>query len=149
VPYGHNKNPEIVNWEHLKEVNRLVQGVDFEHLDFAEALTRVVEKGSFVYLDPPYAPENATSFVKYTETGFSLEQHTRLFNMVKGLEASWVMSNADVELVRNSFSADQPSNSACGRGCGPSVMIEGLVCRRAIHSKSPDAKAREVIISKK
>ena len=133
VPYGHNKNPEIVNWEHLEEVNRLVQGVEFAPLDFSEALTRV-ERGSFVYLDPPYAPENATSFVNYTATGFDLEQHTRLFNRLKRLESSWVMSNADVELVRNAFSV---------------YSVEGIVCRRAIHSKSPDAKAREVIISKK
>ena len=131
VPYGHNKNPEIINLEHLKEVNQLIQGVEFKHLDFAEALTRV-EEGSFVYLDPPYAPENATSFVNYTATGFDLEQHTRLFNIIKGLESSWVMSNADVEFVRNAFST---------------YSIEGIVCKRAIHSKSPDAKAREVIIS--
>lgn len=130
VPYGHNKNPEIVNWSHLEEVNRLIQGVEFKHADFAEALTEV-KTGAFVYLDPPYAPENATSFVKYTAAGFGLEQHTRLFDMAKELESSWVMSNADVELVRNAFSEKR---------------IEEIVCRRAIHSKKPETTAREVII---
>ena len=62
VPYGHYKNPEIINKEHLEEVHQLIQNVRFECMDFVESMSQVAE-GDYVYLDPPYAPETATSFV--------------------------------------------------------------------------------------
>ena len=42
-------------------------------------------KEDFIYLDPPYVPENPQSFVKYTHDGFSLETHQELFQIVKQL----------------------------------------------------------------
>jgi hypothetical protein len=44
-----------------------------------------------------------------------------------------MMSNADVELVRDTFSE-------------PNYHTESILCKRAINSTNPDAKAKEVII---
>ena len=130
VPYGHYKNPEVVNKEHLEEVHRLIQNVRFECMDFVESMSQVVE-GDYMYLDPPYAPETATSFVGYTETGFGIEKHNQLFALIREKKARFMMSNADVELVRANFSA---------------YRIESILCRRSINSKKPDSKTNEVII---
>ena len=135
VPYGHYKNPEIINKAHLDEIHELIQSVHFECCDFSESLTRIVD-GDFVYLDPPYAPENETSFVGYTENGFGTDQHINLFEMCKQLVESnkkIMMSNADVNLVRHHFTEDK-------------YNINAIVCKRSINSKNPDAKAKEVII---
>ena len=135
VPYGHYNNPEIINKEHLDEIHDLIQGVIFECCDYNTSLASI-EDNDYVYLDPPYAPETEISFVGYTENGFSLDNHNNLFKLIHKLTETnkkMMLSNADVSLVRENF-IDQRYN------------ITSILCKRAINSKKPDAKAKEVII---
>ena len=135
VPYGHYNNPEIINKEHLKEIHNLIQNVVFECCDFNNSLT-IVEPNDFVYLDPPYAPESDTSFVGYTENGFNIENHNKLFKLIHILthaNKKIMLSNADVSLVRENFTSEKYSTLS-------------ILCKRSINSKNPDAKAKEVII---
>ena len=135
VPYGHYKNPEIINKEHLDEIHHLIQNVLFECCDFNKSLT-IVEDNDFVYIDPPYAPEKDTSFVGYTENGFNIENHNNLFKLIHILtntNKKIMLSNADVSLVRENFTNDKYSTLS-------------ILCKRSINSKNPDAKAKEVII---
>lgn len=133
VPYGNYKNPTIIDKEHLMEISELIANVNFTNLDFSESVTQV-QPGDFVYMDPPYAPENTTSFVGYTDGGFGIEAHTKLFDISKEFKKTnkyFIMSNADVKLVRDNF---------------PGFKIESIDCKRAINSKNPGAKTKEVII---
>lgn len=135
VPYGHYNNPEIINKEHLDEIHTLIQHVIFECRDFASSLTNI-ESNDFVYLDPPYAPQTSTSFVGYTENGFSIENHNKLFCLIHTLtdaNKKVMLSNADVTLVRENFANEK-------------YNIVSLLCKRSINSKNPDAKAKEVIV---
>jgi DNA adenine methylase len=135
VPYGNYDNPEIINREHLEEIHALIQGVIFECGDFATSLNKI-EKDDFVYLDPPYAPETDTSFVSYTKDGFGIEQHIKLFDLCNKLcdeNKKMMMSNADVNLVRYHFSINK-------------FNINAILCKRAINSKKPESKAKELII---
>ena len=140
VPFGNYKNPEIINYEHLKYVSDLIQPVNFVHSSFENSFTKFNKedfKEDFVYLDPPYAPETEKSFVGYTADGFSLEQHNLLFKLMKESQENQVkflMSNADVDLVKNSFS-------------NPIYTIEIISCKRSINSKKPNSKTNEVLIS--
>ena len=64
------------------------------------------KKEDFIYLDPPYVPENPQSFVKYTHDGFNLETHQELFQIVKQLHEKknkLVLSNSNVPLVLDTF----------------------------------------------
>lgn len=140
VPYGHYDKPEIINEAHLNAIHELIQGVIFECSDFTNSLSNV-EANDFVYLDPPYAPETATSFVKYTDAGFPVETHLALFGLCHELTQSnkkFMLSNSDVSLVRDNFTAAIHSSY--------NENIKSILCRRAINSKNPDAKAKEVII---
>lgn len=135
VPYGHYTNPEIINREHLDEIHELIQDVVFECCDFTESLSKV-EPDDFVYLDPPYAPENTNSFVGYIMGGFGLETHVQLFGIIHSLtdlKIKVMVSNADVDLVRENFTTDK-------------YNTESILCKRSINSKNPEAKAKEVII---
>jgi DNA adenine methylase len=135
VPYGHYKNPEIINKEHLVEIHNLIQNVVFECCDFNTSLT-IVEQNDFVYIDPPYAPETQTSFVGYTENGFSIENHNNLFKLIHILTESnkkIMLSNADVSQVRENFTNEK-------------YKTLSVLCKRSINSKNPNAKAKEVII---
>jgi DNA adenine methylase len=140
VPYGNYKNPEIINKDHLDEIHNLIQNVIFECCDFSLSLSlslSSIEENDFVYLDPPYAPENSKSFVGYTENGFNIENHQKLFELINMItdkrNIKIIMNNADVSLVRDNFTNDKYN------------IIE-ILCKRSINSKNPSAKAKEVII---
>jgi DNA adenine methylase len=137
VPYGHYDNPEIINKTHLDEIHELIQPVIFECCDFTISLNNIVfEPNDYVYLDPPYAPETHTSFVKYTENGFNLDNHTNLFQLIHNLtdiNIKLMLSNSDVSLVRSNFTNEK-------------YNIISILCKRAINSKNPESKAKEVII---
>jgi DNA adenine methylase len=135
VPYGHYKTtPTIVTKVDLDSVSYLIKNVEFIHNDFRDSIKKV-KVGDFVYLDPPYAPENETSFVGYTLDGFTLESHNKLFHEIvklDGKKIKFLMSNARVELVLNYFKDYECTN---------------IVARRAINSKKPDATTMEVLIN--
>jgi DNA adenine methylase len=132
VPFGHYKNPSILDEVHIKKVSKLIEKVNFIHSGFDDSFkNNNINKTDFLYLDPPYAPENETSFVGYTSDGFNLEKHKLLFKLCK--DYNFLMSNADVKLVRDSFNDKK-------------FTIESIDCRRAINSKKPDAKTKEVLI---
>lgn len=135
VPYGHYKNPKIIDKESLMEMSELIHDVNFECLGFEQSLLNI-KRGDFAYLDPPYVPETSTSFVQYNVNGFNEEQHKKLFSTCENLKknkSKFMMSNSNVKLVTDSF----PVNK---------YNVEIIECRRAIHSKDPSKTTKEVII---
>lgn len=133
VPFGnYKKTPAIITKADLDYVSELIKDVVFVVCDFSVSIKNV-KKGDFVYLDPPYAPENLKSFVTYNADGFNLETHKKLFSEIKkvGEKANFVLSNSNVDLVTSNF---------CDFNC------EVIEARRAINSKKPDSKTKEVII---
>ena len=135
VPYGNYKNPKIINRAHFLEVSELLQGVLFECIRYDDALARVQE-GDFIYLDPPYAQIKETSFVGYLTEGFDNNEQEKLFTTVKGFaakKARFLMSNADVDLVKKAF----PS---------PPYQVHTITAKRAIHPKKPGSKTQELLI---
>lgn len=138
VPFGHYKKiPTIVDEENLLAISQLIQNVVFEAQDFEQAFTKVRE-GDFVYLDPPYAPEQASSFTSYQGGRFKKEKHAKLFELARGLASRnirMVMSNADVPLVRQAFTS-------------PPYTLYTVIARRAIHRDDPSAQTNELLITK-
>ena len=134
VPYGNYKNPSIMTKDILDNVSKMMQNVIFMNSSFEESLSNDFKKGDFVYLDPPYAPENSKSFVGYTKDGFTYDNHIELFNKIKMLknnDIKFAMSNAKVDLVLDNFN---------------DCNIEDVKARRAINSKKPESKTTEVIV---
>ena len=135
VPYGHyKKTPTIITKEELDSVSDLIQNVEFIQCDFNNSIKNA-EIGDYVYLDPPYAPENNKPFVGYTKDGFGLEAHKSLFSAITKLDKKnirFAMSNAKVGLVIDHFK---------------NYKHEDIVARRAINSKKPGSRTTEVIIS--
>jgi DNA adenine methylase len=136
VPFGHYKTvPNVLSEEDLNIYYLLFQNVEFKRAHFKESIINA-KKGDLVYLDPPYAPENETSFVGYTKDGFEEKDHKELFKLINNLhqkKIKFILSNADVPLVNSNFS-------------NPEYTTERIECRRACNSKNPGAKTSEVII---
>ena len=138
VPFGNNKNPAIIDEKNIRFVSVLIKDVTFTHCSFENnAVLAGAVRGDFIYFDPPYAPETDTSFVGYNKDGFGIENHRALFRICgemtkKGV--SILMSNADVKLVKDAFPM-------------PVYTTRIISCRRAIHSKEPDSRTNEVLIT--
>jgi DNA adenine methylase len=127
VPFGNNRNPEIINLQHLKQIHELIQGVVFNCCDFTTALNRV-EHGDFVYLDPPYIPVTKTSFVGYTPDGF--DKHETLLDILENANYGFLMSNSDSEIIKNRF-----------------TNYENVTAKRNINSKNPGSVVREILVT--
>ena len=135
VPYGHyKKTPTIISKSELDKISELIKDVEFSCCDFSNSIKNV-KKGDYVYLDPPYVPENEKSFVGYTINGFNLDTHNKLFAEIAKLnedEIKFSLSNAKVKLVIDAF---------------PNYKCEDILARRAINSKKPGSITTEIIIS--
>tara|TARA_B100001093_G_C26844233_1_gene1021995 strand:- start:725 stop:1624 length:900 start_codon:yes stop_codon:yes gene_type:complete len=132
VPYGHyKKTPTIITKEELNNISDLIKDVEFIHSDFKNSIKNI-EDNDFIYLDPPYVPENSKSFVGYVADGFNLEMHKLLFNEIKKINNSkFLMSNAKVDLVIENFKE---------------YNCDDIIARRAINSKNPESTTLEVLI---
>jgi DNA adenine methylase len=137
VPFGNYANPGIIDKQHIMQISAAIQNVNFTVCPYQTAIQQV-KTGDFVYLDPPYVPKKETSFVDYTNSGFTQENHIELFKLCNDIARPQdgikiIMSNADVKLVRDAF----PS---------PNFTTTVIKCKRHINSKNPGATANEVII---
>lgn len=108
VPFGNYKNPRIVDAENLMNCSKLLKNTEICCADFSEILNKV-QKGDFVYFDPPYVPLNETSsFTSYTKDGFDLDMQFKLREVCDALDSMGVMfmlSNSDTKLVNELYSS--------------------------------------------
>jgi len=134
VPYGHyKKTPAMLSLEEILYISDFIKDVEFISQGFDVSLTNIQE-GDFVYMDPPYAPENDKSFVGYVADGFTYEMHEKLFESILKLDeinVKFVMSNSNVTLVKEFFS---------------NFTNEPVKARRAINAKNPESTTTELII---
>lgn len=135
VPFGHYKNPRIVDENNLTNCSNLLQITEIRHADFSEILTKVQE-GDFVYFDPPYVPLSETSsFTSYTKDGFDIDMQFKLRDVCDELDSigvKFLLSNSDTKLVnelyenyniKKVFASRQINANADGRGKITEVLV--------------------------
>lgn len=107
-PFGHYKNPNIVNEPVLRAVSKYFKTADitFYNEDFSETLNRV-RKGGFVYMDPPYDPVSDTAcFTGYNKGGFDRNEQIRLKNCCDALTQrgiKFLLSNSSTEFIKDLY----------------------------------------------
>ena len=135
VPFGHYKNPRILDENNLINCSNLLQGIEIKHADFSEILKKV-KKGDFVYFDPPYVPLSETSsFTSYTKEGFDINMQFKLRDVCDELDTmgvNFLLSNSDTKLVndlyenyniKKVFASRQINANADGRGKITEVLV--------------------------
>ncbi len=135
VPFGHYKNPRILDENNLINCSNLLQGIEIKHADFSEILKKVT-KGDFVYFDPPYVPLSETSsFTSYTKEGFDIDMQFKLRDVCDELDTmgvNFLLSNSDTKLVndlyenyniKKVFASRQINANADGRGKITEVLV--------------------------
>ncbi|NBJ91764.1 DNA adenine methylase [Parablautia muri] len=110
TPFGHYKNPNIVNAPTLKAVSAYFQKAQltFSSVDYAEVLADV-KKGTFVYLDPPYDPVSDTAnFTGYAKGGFDHSEQIRLRKCCDELNRrgiKFMLSNSATDFIKKQYEA--------------------------------------------
>ena len=135
VPFGHYKNPRILDENNLINCSNLLKKTEIKHADFSEIL-KEVNKGDFVYFDPPYVPLSETSsFTSYTKDGFDIDMQFKLRDVCDELDSKGVkflLSNSDTRLVnelyenyiiKKVFASRQINANAEGRGKITEVLV--------------------------
>lgn len=135
VPFGHYKNPRILDENNLINCSHLLQRTEIKQADFSEVLKKV-KKGDFVYFDPPYVPLSETSsFTSYTKDGFDIDMQFKLRDVCNELDSmgvKFLLSNSDTKLVnelyenyniKNVFASRQINANADGRGKITEVLV--------------------------
>lgn len=131
VPFGHYKTTPNIDKKHIDYISSLIKNVKFIHCDFQISMKNI-QNGDFVYLDPPYVPINETSFVNYVKNGFM--NHEKLFQEIIKLNNNnikFLLSNSNSKIVLDYFNQ---------------FNCELITARRAINSKNPESKVKEVLI---
>lgn len=135
-PFGHYKNPNIVNAPVLKAVSKYLtaNNIQLFHTDFEEVLRQVPRSG-FVYLDPPYDPVSDTaSFTGYNRGGFGREEQERLKLCCDELTARGVrflLSNSATSFIRELYTG---------------YTVEVVHAKRAINSDASKRGAVEEVL---
>ena len=135
VPFGHYKNPRILDENNLINCSNLLQRTEIKHADFSEILKKV-KKGDFVYFDPPYVPLSETSsFTSYTKDGFDIDMQFKLRDVCDELDSmgiKFLLSNSDTKLVnelyenyniKKVFASRQINANPDGRGKITEVLV--------------------------
>ena len=136
VPYGNNKNVQVYNPQHLKDLNLLFNKYNliFESKSFEDIDLDKLQSNDVFYLDPPYYPINKTSFTKYQQKGFGDTSNKKLLKFCETINTKnikFIHSNSYCEYILKNYSI---------------FNIQPINCKRKIKSKKPNSKQLEVII---
>ena len=108
-PFGYYRNPNIVNAPVLKAVSHYLNSAEIHlsSVDYSEVLINL-QKGTFVYLDPPYDPvSDSASFTGYTKGGFSRNEQARLRECCDDLSRrgiKFMLSNSATDFIMDLYS---------------------------------------------
>ncbi len=138
VPLGRYSNPNIIQEDNLRSVNRFLNQnkLNIKCQDFSTTVEKA-KKGDFVYFDPPYQPVSKTAnFTSYTNGNFGFNDLKRLAKVSNDLAKKGVnvlLSNSSSKQVRDMFSnkhwkiikieANRAINSASDKRTGHSELL--------------------------
>ena len=98
VPFNNAKNPLLCDKDNLLACSKLLQNVEMQVGDYKEC-KNFIDKGTFVYIDPPYRPITKTSaFTSYSENGFTDKEQIELGRFITEISekgAFVLASNSD------------------------------------------------------
>jgi DNA adenine methylase len=136
VPFGNYSNPTIVDADNLRECSRALARAEIVVSDY-EGVVDEVERGDFVYFDPPYAPLSVTSsFTAYTKQGFDYSDQEALREVCHRLDRKGVffmLSNSSNPRMLELYS---------------DFTVQTVSATRAINSKASDrGPVSEIIVT--
>lgn len=135
VPFGHYKNPKIIDADALQVASDMFKTTQIICGDYKKVLRKCAEPGDFIFLDPPYLPISKYSdFKRYTKEQFYEEDHRELAEEIQRLHelgCYTVLTNSNHPLVHELYGHNQ---------------IEIVPSKRHISSKADSRRGEDAII---
>lgn len=141
VPFGQYESATICDADNLKRCADILQKVDIYCGDFTK-VEWDIEKGAFVYFDPPYRPlKGKNSFTAYDKEGFGDEEQNRLYEFV-------IQGGKSGAAVMLSNSADENDNSLRVKYENTDgLCVHEVLARRNINSKGDErGQIKELVV---
>jgi len=96
--FGTNRKNLINAVEYLSKVTERLKNVVIENKDFADLIKVYDRPNALFYRDPPYFGTE-----KYYNTGFDIEQHKQLKDILSNIKGKFVLSYNDCDFVRELY----------------------------------------------
>lgn len=136
VPYGHYKNPKILDKDTLLNASSLLRKSKILCGDYKEILLKYAKENDFIFLDPPYLPISEYSdFKRYTKEQFYEEDHIELaeeVNRLHELGCHVILTNSNHPLVHDLYKKFQ---------------IEVIKTKRYISCRGKERTGEDVIVT--
>lgn len=106
-PWNQSNAKVSIDKNNLQLVSDYLKTIKIYNQDF-EKICNLAQENDFVYLDPPYIPQdnNKKAFTSYTRNGFNKNDHERLANVFYRLDKKGVkvlLSNHNTEYINELF----------------------------------------------
>lgn len=145
TPHGRYKNPIIADVENLKNCSNVFQDVTFTSVDFEE-LSGYIGPETFIYMDPPYRPLDASQkqFNGYSKGSFDDEEQIRLAQWCRFLDrkqALFMLSNSNPKV-------NNPDDDFFNRIFKGFLINEDITAARTISAKGSTRKpVKEILVT--
>lgn len=96
--FGTNRKNLISTIQYLSEVTERLKNVVIENKNFADLIKVYDRPKALFYCDPPYYKTE-----KYYNTGFGVEEHKELCEILKNLKGKFILSYNDCEFIRELY----------------------------------------------
>ena len=106
--FGKLHNPNICDIKNIENLyNNLKNKTIIKNQDYLQFLKNV-KKGDFIYLDPPYVPDDIKGCsIKYSSKIWNIDDFNNLVNLCYDLDkkgCKFMLSNSNSDFIRKSFS---------------------------------------------
>lgn len=105
VPYNHRKVAPSYPFDEVRHAVEVSKRMGILNQSFVDTM-QLAKEGDMIYLDPPYSPLKADSFVDYSKGGFGFEEHVKLRDLAllaKTNKATVIISNNNTEETRRFY----------------------------------------------
>ena len=109
--FGKLNNPKICDLKNMEILyNKLNKNTIIKNQDYLLFLKNV-KKGDFIYLDPPYVPDDIKACnIKYIKNGWDIQDFDNLVNLCNKLSdigCYFMLSNSNSDYIRKNFPKDK------------------------------------------
>lgn len=128
--FGDIKNPKLYKKIQIENLSKKLQKVKLTNTDYIKMLKNA-KKHDFIYLDPPYVPEDFSNFnIKYNENSWTEDDFKQLVKIYKLLDKKGcyvMLSNSNSKFIRKHFpkSKYRVIKIPIHRGLSPNTNFRG------------------------